>query len=115
MRKRILMGCSAGILFLLTGCVSNLYPGGPSPHGSLQTDVTVPAQNLAVALDPTARPIKVGVSSARAVLGLMASGDASVNAAMKSAGITRVHHIDHNINSMVFGLWVETKTLVYGE
>ena len=100
---------------LATGCVSNLYPGGPSPHGVIQTTVTVPAQNLAVALDATAKPTKTGVSAAQAVLGLIASGDASVNAAMQSAGITKVHHVDHSVNSLLFGMWFEAKTIVYGE
>lgn len=115
MRTFALVGVTAGALCLLTGCVSNLYPGGPSPHGFLQTNVTVPAQNLAVALDATAQPTKVGVSTAQAVLGLMASGDASVNAAMKAAGITRVHHVDHSVNSLLGGAWFEAKTIVYGE
>lgn len=100
---------------LLSGCVANLFPGGPVPSGSLVTSVRSPAQALAVAYDPTAKPTKKGVSSCGAFLGLIAAGDASIEAAMKDGNITRVHHVDHEVNTFLFGLWVGNNTVVYGE
>ncbi|MFV1872331.1 MAG: TRL domain-containing protein [Oleiphilus sp.] len=103
------------ISVLLSGCATNLFPGGPTPAGVLITNVKSPAQNLTVATDKDAKSVKTGSSTASAVAGLVAFGDSSVDAAMKQAGITKVHHVDHQINSILFGLWLENTTIVYGE
>lgn len=100
---------------LLMGCATNLFPGGPTPAGSLVTSVRAPALALAVAIDPTAKPVKKGKASAGAFLGLIAAGDASIEAAMKEGGITRVHHVDHEVNTFLLGIWVGDTTIVYGE
>lgn len=102
-------------LTLVTGCATALYPGGPTPAGSIVTSVRSPAQALAVALDSSARADKVGTSSSSAILGLFASGDGSVDAAMKNGGIKKVHHVDHQINSFLLGIYAEDTTIVYGE
>lgn len=114
--KTAIMSLGVAVALLLTsGCVSNMFPGGPTPAGGIVTDVRSPAQNLTVATDASARGAKEGVSSAGAVLGLFAFGDAGVEAAMKAGGITKVHHVDHQVNSFLFGLWLQTSTYVYGE
>jgi hypothetical protein len=103
------------VCVLASGCASNMFPGGPTPAGALVTNVKSPAQAVAVATDASATFSKCGTASAGAVLGLFAFGDASVDAAMKNAGIKKVHHVDHQINSFLLGLWVQDTTLVYGE
>lgn len=114
--KRVVVGLmAAGICVLFSGCVSNMFPGGPTPAGAIVTSVRSPAQALAVATDASAMGRKCGTSSASAVLGLFAFGDASVDAAMKEAGIRKVHHVDHEVNSFLMGLWLNSKTIVYGE
>lgn len=100
---------------LLSGCATNLFPGGPTPAGVLVTNVKSPAQNLTVATDKEAKSSKSGSSSASAIAGLFAYGDSSVDAAMKQAGITKVHHVDHQVTSYLFGLFLQNTTIVHGE
>jgi hypothetical protein len=104
-----------GLAFLLSGCVSNLFPGGPTPAGGLITNVRSPALNLAVAMDSSAGSTKIGTSTVGAFIGLFAFGDGSIDAAIKNGGITKVHHIDHEVSSFLFSLWIQDKTIVYGE
>ncbi len=115
MKKYMGLGILVLSAYCLSGCATALFPGGPTPAGGLITSVRAPAQLLAVALDPTAKPTKKGTASAGAFLGLIASGDASVDAAMKNGDITRVHHVDHEVNTFLLGLWVSDTTIVYGE
>ncbi|WP_369600652.1 TRL-like family protein [Hahella sp. SMD15-11] len=100
---------------LLSGCATNMFPGGLTPAGVVFTNVKSPAQHLALATDAQANPMKVGKASASAVLGLFATGDNSISAAMKNGAINRVHHVDHEVNSFLFGLWLQDTTYVYGE
>ena len=105
-----------GALALFTsGCATGIYPGGPTPAGSLYTSVKSPAQSLAVAMDSSAKSIKTGEASASAILGWFATGDASIEAAMQNGGITKVHHVDHQVKSFLLGLYVEDKTIIHGE
>ena len=104
-----------GPLLFGSGCVSNMWPGGPTPHGVLATAVVSPAQHLAVATDSMARSRKCGESSSYAILGLIAFGDSGLNKAMTEGGITRVHHVDHEVESYLLGLWLQSTTIVYGE
>ena len=103
------------VCVLSSGCVSNMFPGGPTPAGAIVTNVRSPAQNLTVATDASVIGNKCGTSSAGAILGLFAFGDASIDAAMKDAGIKKVHHVDHEVNLVLLGLWLGTTTIVYGE
>ena len=56
---------------------------------------------------------KVGRSEAWGIL-VFATGDASIRAAMKNGGITRIHHVDHETSSF-FGVYAKYTTIVYGE
>lgn len=57
---------------------------------------------------------KVGRSSAVAYLGLVATGDASYQAAAKNAGITKISHVDKR-NYTILGIYTTYETIVYGE
>ena len=58
--------------------------------------------------------LQVGTSSCYSLLGLVAVGDASIEAAAKNGNITKIHHVDHESMS-VFGVYSTYKTIVYGE
>lgn len=60
------------------------------------------------------RGSKVGTAKASAFLGLVAIGDASVDAAAKKGGITRISHVDSQKKS-ILGIVTSTTTIVYGE
>lgn len=57
---------------------------------------------------------KVGTSSSTGILGLIATGDASINTACKNAGIKKVSHVDVKKTS-ILGIYSTYKTVVYGE
>lgn len=106
---------AATLAATLSGCAVGVYPGGPSIAGGIMTSTTQPAQSLTVATDATAKTSKSGSASTVAFLGLFAMGDSSVNAAMNNGGITKVHNVDHSVNSFLFGLYSQTTTTVHGE
>jgi len=60
------------------------------------------------------RGSKVGTSKACSYVGLVAIGDASIDAAAKDGGITRISHVDSHKKSFL-GIITSTTTIVYGE
>ncbi len=90
--------------FLLAGCASYW------PHGILYTDVKGPA---AVGSEGFSYS-KVGVAKATSVLGLVATGDCSVKAAMENGKINKVKYVDYQAKSVI-GLVGEYTTTVYGD
>jgi len=115
-RMRLLLILPLVFCLLSSGCaVTGIYPGGPAPGGWLITNVTLPAQELTVATDSSASSSKTGSAAATGVLGMVAFGDASVNAAMMDGGISKVHHVDYKVTSVLFGLVMSTTTIVHGQ
>jgi len=62
---------------------------------------------------PAADATKEGKACSKSVLGLVATGDASLEAAKANGGITTVSHVDHSANSML-GIIAEWCTIVKG-
>ncbi len=77
--------------------------------GVWYTDVKAP-----VTATSNSNSTKVGSAEATSFLGIVATGDASIEAASKSAGITKIHHVDEHSTS-VLGLFAKYKVYVYGE
>ena len=96
------VGCMAGLV-LLSGCAT------PYPQGVAYTNLRLP---LAVADQNAGK--KVGVAESRSYLGLVATGDSSIQAAMRNGKITRVSHVDWEVEN-VLGLIGTYRTIVYGE
>jgi hypothetical protein len=78
-------------------------------HGSLFTDVKYPA-----GVTSNSGSTKTGQAKATSYLGIVALGDASVEAAAKAGGITKVHHVDAHAKSILGIIGWYTIT-VYGE
>jgi len=57
---------------------------------------------------------KVGTAEAMSILGLVATGDASIDAAAKAAGISKIHHVDEEA-TVILGIIAKYKIYVYGE
>jgi hypothetical protein len=110
MKKALLLGTITVIcLTMLVGCVPGFYT-----VGTLYTSVKTPAGAVAY-YGPTAnQAAKVSRVTASNILGLIATGDASLEAAMKQGGITKVHHVDQEVTS-ILGLWSTYTIIVYGE
>lgn len=106
MMKRTLIHVGLALALLMTtGCAQVRAP----LTGFLYTDMRSP-----VAITGNSGSTKVGTAEAQSILGIVATGDASVEAATKSAGITKVHHVDAHSTS-ILGIIAKYKVVVYGE
>jgi hypothetical protein len=102
--KRII--AVAGILLFavsVSGCAT------PFPTGVVYTELKFP-----VAVTPNVdQGTKVGVSKCQSILGLVATGDASIEAAKKNGGITKIVHVDWKAKN-ILGIIGEYECTVYG-
>jgi len=107
MKKSLILVAAFFAAYLLTGCVAMT----PAPvSGSLFTDVRAP---IAVTSN-SGTATKVGSATSTSVLGLVATGDASIHAAARNGGITRIHYVDQRTNSVMW-FFVSYTVFVYGE
>jgi ABC-type sugar transport system substrate-binding protein len=110
MRKLIGCVCAGALAVLLTGCMTAWAPAqGGGVLGSVYTDASAP---LWVTTNTGAT--KSGKAMSKSILGLVALGDASIDAACKNGGITKISHVDSHIMS-VLGVYGEYTVTVYGE
>jgi hypothetical protein len=112
---RIKTALIALVLISLSGCATTFYPGGPTPSGFVFTSTKSTAAALAAPVDMNIRPLKSGSASSSSILGLFAFGDATVTAAMKNAGISSLNHVDYANTTLLGGLFINTRIIVYGE
>lgn len=91
----------------LTGCAA--YSTSPVT-GILFTDVKAPV--TATASDAPA--LKSGSAAVNSVLGLIATGDASIDTAARNGGITKIHHVDYSSKNWL-GIYAVYTVTVYGE
>ena len=102
MKKVFLALCACA---LLTSCGTLSSP----VMGAIYTDVM---SGQEVTSNKLAK--KVGISTAKSYLGMVAMGDASYQTAAKNAGITKITHVDKR-NFTILGLYTTYETIVYGE
>lgn len=100
MKKLLTLAFAAA---MLTGCVKSPLTGG------IYTDV-----RDGMAVTGNSGSSKVGTSEAKGYVGLVALGDASIQTAARSAGITRIHHVDYMVKSYV-GVYTTYTVIVYGD
>lgn len=93
---------AAGVF--LSGCAT------PFPHGVIYTEVKSP---VAVG-DGNGSYSKVGVAKATSIIGMVATGDASIKAAMANGGISKIKFVDYDSKN-ILGLYGEYTTTVYGD
>lgn len=91
---------------LFSGCAIVQSPVA----GGIYTEVKAPLS----ASGNAASASKVGTAMAKTILGWIATGDASIEAAMKNGGIRKIHHVDYEAKSILF-FYGEFTTIVYGE
>ena len=80
--------------------------------GCLYTNIRTP---LDTNVDQTQIGSKVGRASAQSVLFLVATGDASVEAAARNGGLTVINHLDVENQIILFGLFSKTTMIAYGD
>ena len=106
MKKTI--GCLLLVMFLagsFMGCAMVVAP----VTGGLYKDVKAP-----VTATSNTGSSKVGTGECTSILGMLALGDCSIDAAMKNGNITKIHHVDYDAMS-VFFIYAKYTTIVYGE
>lgn len=91
---------------LLSGCAAVATP----IYGGLYTEVQAPLQ---VTPSEDTGDLKEGRAMAESYLGLIATGDASIRAAMEDGGITEVVYVDYESTS-ILGLYATFTVVVYG-
>lgn len=101
-KKILYVGMLAG-LGMMSGCAS------PVPMGALYTELKLPVTATGNGADR-----KHGVAECKSVLGLVATGDCSIETAKKNGGITKVSTVDWE-GKNILGIFGEYKLHAYGE
>ena len=104
MKKAILMIAACALIAAATGCATAY------PVGQFYTELKLPVAVTANA----GRAMKTGTAECKSILSLVAIGDASIEAAKKNGGITKVHHVDWEVEN-ILGIIGKYKVTVYGE
>lgn len=104
--KKVCLSVAAALALLVSSCAVVSTPAG---MGVLYTGVT---SGESVTSNPLGK--KVGQSSASNILGLVATGDASIDLAAKKVGIKKISHVDVKKTS-VLGIFASSTTIVYGD
>jgi hypothetical protein len=103
-----IIGCLLLVLFSagsLMGCATVVGP----VKGCFYTDLKAP-----VTATSNTGSAKVGTGECTSILGLVATGDCSIAAAMKNGTITKIQHIDHDAMN-ILGIYAKYTITVYGE
>lgn len=90
-------------LCLCVGCATSF------PAGNIYTNLKLPVASTANANSP-----KVGTATCNSYFSMVAVGDASIQTAAKSVGITKIHHVDWEVKN-ILGIIGTYKVVVYGE
>ena len=93
-----------GMAFMLIGCAMLV------PMGSVYTGVKLPM----AATGNSGASAKTGEATCTSVLAVVATGDCSIEAAKKNGGITKVNHVDWEVQN-ILGIYGTYKVIVYGE
>jgi len=80
--------------------------------GCVYTHVTLP---YGTELNKTELGHKQGEASMRSVLWLFAWGDAGAAAAARNGGVNVLTYMDREFESVMFGIYTRTTTIVYGD
>lgn len=102
MKKLIFSGIVAA---MFSSCAMVQSPA----YATLYTDVKAGAMVTSNSLGK-----KVGTGEAQSILGIIATGDASIESAAKKAGISKVSHVDYQSKN-ILGIIATYTIFVYGE
>jgi len=90
--------------FIFTGCASY------QPMGVIYTKVSA---GISAGGGPVAHT-KVGTSEASSIMGMVATGDASIEAAVKNGNIKTIKYVDYHVEN-ILGVIGKYTTTVYGD
>jgi hypothetical protein len=101
----VAMACA--VIVFMSGCA------GISPVAGGSMGMVYTSTSAGVAVGSAAGSEKVGTATSTAII-CFATGDSSISAAMANGSITKIHHVDCKIMS-VLGVYAKYTTVVYGE
>lgn len=90
------------VALLLSGC------------GAIYTNIKTPMPTINLQAN-AANQTKVGKSTCTTYVWVVTIGDCSVATAMKNGGLTKIHHIDTEVESILIGVYAKHTIVVYGE
>ena len=96
-----------GLLFALSGCLSPA-----TPYGTIYAQTSFPGYYDGVSQDGPGS--KTGQSEMTSYIGMIATGDASIQKACDNGGITKIKTVDHHYSNML-GIVQKWQTSVTGE
>jgi len=106
MKKYVrILGILAIVSFMSSGCAIVSSPVIGGIYTSVKAPVVATSNDLGS---------KVGTGEATSILGIVATGDASIQTAARNAGITQISHVDYEAFS-VLGIFAKITVYVYGE
>jgi hypothetical protein len=94
------------------GCYAGIASAGTGVPGLLYANTVTPEVGTSVTSNPAGK--KVGQATCQTYLGLIASGDCSVEAAAAQGKITRIHSVARKVEN-VLGLFAKVTIIVTGE
>ena len=103
MKKKVFAAVAVLAATLGTGCAT------VTPVGGLLTDIKLP-----VTATPSSTATKTGVAKCSSILGLIAQGDCSLQAAKKAGGISTVSHVEWKANN-ILGIIGNYELIVHGQ
>lgn len=107
--KRAALGLVVGVTALtVSGCAGTVSP----LHGTIYTSVQYPSHYTGV--QDAGPGSKRGEAEASNILGIVATGDASVTTAAKNGRISKIRTVDAEGTS-ILGLYSTYKTIVTGD
>ncbi|MEG0455750.1 MAG: TRL-like family protein [Bacteroides sp.] len=104
-RKLLFAGMVVSIVALMSSCAVVQSPVSAWVYVKVKGPVAVTGNTGSS---------KVGVAKCQGILGLVTTGDASIQTAAKSAGIKKIHHVDYDASS-ILGIVSTYMVVVYGE
>jgi hypothetical protein len=104
--RRLWLLVAVTAIWMVAGCAMAAAP----VNGSLFLNVKGPVAATANADDAA---VKEGKATCTSILGIIGTGDASIEAAMQKAGITKIRNVDHESKS-ILGIIASYTTIVYG-
>ncbi len=101
-----------GLVFAMTGCANAGGFGAPvvPPGGSIFAKFSAP---MTTHFDKTAVVDKSGSATSQSILGLVATGDCSLETAARNGGITEINYADYSFYN-VLGVYMRFTVTVYG-
>ena len=101
MKKYLAITVLIIMLAMLSGCL--IFTGVKTPMSDTSTPLNDTPGN------------KVGKSSCFTYVWAVTTGDCSIKAAMESANIKKIHHVDTDIVYVLLGVYGRTTIVVYGD